>query len=280
MIAPVKTLQFKGVVVSTTYPQYQIQQRESCSWAQLLVQGRPSEIALTIKVERLPGQQAYAIQAGRVTDLNGAEYILRVPVEWRDTPGGFAPQTRKTDVDNVDVIVLGDDGKLFDLQVALETRSGRFYVSVQQIFKGVIARTRSDGQLVEWFVPTDPVHAYPEASYSKIFARMAGEILAIARTRSAFTQMSRVKGATWAPKYPPKINGWHSGVVEFFNLVTGTGSVRMDDNNKFFVHFTGVLDEDGKQPLGMPLLEPLQSVYFRLGDDGRVKSVKPARLEE
>ena len=247
-------------------------QDDMSRYAQVFVTGRPSTVRLLVKIQPLLGT-AFVVSKGEVVRVNG-EYSFTVPVQW----DGEMPKTRLKGCDCVTVILLLEDGAFIDLEVALITRGGSFFLSVQRIYQGDIVRTRREGKPVMDFVPGRCAHAYPGVSYKGIWDANAAAVLGEARVVGSSIPLSRTEVATWRPPtslpMPGVGSGWRVGVVYYFNMVTGTGRIADAEGKTYFVHFSNIVD-GGK----VPTLTPMTAVLFRLGasipgKDTPVKSVK------
>lgn len=248
----------------------------SQTWEEIIVPGKPSEIELKITVDPQEDVFAFTVFGGKAEHLSG-EYVLSVPVRW----DGGVPLTRQKGVDNMDIILMDEDGPYTDIQIGLVTRKGRFFVTVQRVYKGWVTRTRGQrvGEVEFELIPTDPVYAYPGCDYANIWHPMGDELIRMARELGTSRSLSRVrrllevKGVKWTPPHVLVFPGWSRGVVLFFNMITGTGQIEeMATGERYFVHFNQILDGGP-----VPLLEPMTGVYFRPESrERRVKSVKVA----
>lgn len=240
--------------------QFIVDQRRTQGWVETLIEGRPASITLAVAANAPVNGLVLAINYGVVKELTVDGYLLNVGVTWN----GAIPSTRKRYNDNVDIVFLEPDGAFSDIQVGLVTRDRRFFVTTQQIYKGWITRTRGfrPGEVKWEFTPSDPIHAYPGCQYQSIWQDMAGELLSRAQNVGASLQRSRVKPAQWVPPEVQPKPGWLTGVVRYFNLVTGTGVIEHKKGSLFFVHFSTILDKNRK-PMVFPVLEPMTGVYFR-----------------
>ena len=173
------------------------------------------------------------------------------------------PSTRQRGVDNVDIVLLREDGNFVEVQIGVVTRGKKFFITAQQIYKGWVARTVGDGVATTryTFTPSDGVHAYPGANYECIWAGVSDELERVARHEGTSRWLSRVKPAKWNPPVVPSRESWKSGVMLYFNLITGTGIVQDQFEVEYMVHFSKILDAGP-----MPVLEPMTGVYFRLGE--------------
>lgn len=246
----------------------------SLAWEEVLVNGQPREIELAVSVD-IQGQDLipFTVFGGKEKRLDGYESLF-IPVRWQRG----IPITRRTGVDNTDVHFLGYDGRDLDIQVGIITRRGRFFVTAQQVARGWIVRGR-DGYD---FVPTDPIHAYPGFSYKSIWPDMGNAVERVAREFGTSRQkwsvkrLAGVKAAVWLPNYIPRREGWLRGAPFFYNMISGTGHVGeivsittdgsrqqvsgVEVGRKCFTHFSKVSSSGP-----VPVLEPMKSVYFRLG---------------
>jgi hypothetical protein len=239
---------------------------------------RPATLTVEVHVEAPEAKKVFSVQHGIAGDLLGNRiFVFAVPVTWE----GEVPHTREKGKDNADIIVVDDEGNFGDYQIAVITRRGSFFVTSQLVYEGRIVRTIGKKTT---FVPTNPIFAFPGASYEAIWEPMAGEIAEIAKIEGTSKQLNRVRReiATWNPPTSTKVSGWISGTVAYYNMVTGTGRVIAEDKKSYFVHFKNILTKDG-QPIqrGVPLLEPMTSVILRpdakpKGPGPAVASVKPA----
>lgn len=267
---------FQGVHVSTNYAGGQELILSSQGWQEIVVTGKPSQISLNVTADPQEDIFSFTVFGGKAEHLFG-EYVLSVPVRW----DGGIPVTRQKGVDNIDVILLDEDGPYTDIQIGLITRKGRFYVTTQRVYKGWITRTRGQrvGEVGFELVPTDPIHAYPGCDYANTWRPMGEELIRLARELGTSRPLSRVRQlrevrcAKWAPPLVPVSPGWSRGVVLFFNMITGTGQVEeIGTGERYFVHFNQIL-EGGP----VALLEPMTGVYFRpQPHERKVRSVKPA----
>lgn len=255
------------------------------AWAEIVGLGRPSSVRLTTTAAPKDGTTALAVNYGRAERLTEAGYVLDVPVRWMD---GSIPHTREKYKDNVDITLLEQDGYFTDVQAGLVTRHGRFFVTLQQVYQGWVTRTRGSrvGEVAWGFTPADPIHAFTGARYEAIWAKMAEELMGVAREAGASSRLSRVEPAEWAPPDVGPRTGWKAGVMRFYNLITGTGQVEeVSGGGEQFVHHSAILNSDGKPMRPFPALAPMTGVHFRLrdpresrkpGEGPGVKSVMPA----
>lgn len=254
------------------------------AWAEIIGLGRPSSVRLAITATPKDGTTALAVNYGRAERLTGAGYVLDVPVRWTDG----VPHTREKYKDNVDIILLEEDGYFTDVQCGLVTRGGRFFVTIQQVYQGWVTRTRGGrvGEVAWGFISADPIHAYPGVRYEAIWTKMAEQLLGAAQEVGASRKLSRVRPAEWVvPDIGPRA-GWRAGVVRFFNLITGTGQVEEAmGGGTHFVHHSAILNSDGTPMRPFPSLAPMTGVHFRLRDPREtrkpdegpgVKSIMPA----
>lgn len=266
------TFTFHDVRVETDFDHGPIHELRTQAWCEVFAGKAPR---VTFKVTTvLNGTLPFTVFNGEVRQMAGW-FSVTVPVEWK----GGAPFTRVKGKDNLDVVFMDKDGSFVDVQVGIITRHGRFFLTAQQIYKGLVVRTRQyeGGPVVHEFVPTDPVHAYPGCSYDGIWGPMATEVIKAAIEDHTSRKLSEVRSkiVAW---HPPQVSSpkpgsdWRQGVVMYFNMITGTGRVQDVTNGRdFFVHFNDVLTEDA-----VPVLEPMSGVHFRIPspEATKVKSIK------
>lgn len=264
---------FKGVTVEFGFSCLgEVFSRPSMAWMEIEVPKSKKMIQIQVSATLKDGIIPLAVFNSKAKKLQGKRF-LAVPVQWKN----FVPHTRQQGVDNIDIILLRDDGQFLDIQVGIVTRQSRFFITAQQIYKGRVVRTREKGlkfgEVTYTCVPTDPIHAYPGSAYKAIWVGMAEELIRVAKEEEASRQRSRVKKeiAQWSPPIEVgEANGWRSGVVLYFNLISGTGKIRDGKNEDYFVHFK-TLPEDG-----MTALEPMTRVRFktRATDKKQIASVR------
>ena len=263
---------------------------------------RPEWMTLVIQPHAEKDVSVFFVQGGKSQRAEewGGKYILRVPVEWKWDGKDEMPHTRVRGQDNVDVIFLKSDGSFIDVQVGIVTHSCSFYLTIQQVYEGVVTRTRGVkvGEVRYTFVPTQHMHAYPGASYEAIWGPMAEELGRVAKEEEASKQKSRVRSAEWITPAVPSLEGWSRAEVLYWNLITRTCRIRdLDSGQIYFVHWSKVLMNDigislvsnllrskmlGNVANPLPYLVPMRGVYYRpdtrpsVGAFPNVKSVKIA----
>lgn len=253
------------------------------------VEGRPSAVTLAISLDDFAGFDLapWAMRPGQDQKMDlagGGEnefYFLKVPVQWKDVGHGVvAPHTRLKGVDNVDVVFRDKRGRILDYQVALVTRGGKFYATVQIQFEGQVVRTtgpRPGTRTVE-VVPLDRVNAFPgNTGYDKTWDRMGALVKEMVGVDMPGQQKSRApEAAEWAePKFKASHNGWESMVCLYYNLVTGFGKVMDRAGRHYQVKADLIIDV----PKGtLPMLEPGKLCWARTtsepGAADAIKSVK------
>lgn len=208
---------------------------------------------------------AFTVFQGKAQTLGDEGFALTVPVEWRDG----TPHTRTRGKDNVDVVLVEENGHLVNLQVGVVTRAGRFFLTCQEIWAGWFLE---DGS----FVPSAWEHNYPGSDYAGMWAGTTQTIQDMVQELGlSLYSRGEVQVPDWDPTFPLNQGGWKSGVVLYFNAVTGTGLVHEEDGEDYFIHFSNIL-ESGY----LPVLTMGQGVYFRAGErkpdkpHAPVKSIK------
>lgn len=234
------------------------------SWSEISVPHDRKSIDLMVKAARQEGIHSFAIFESRPREEK--EFLLSVPI--RRTKDG--PMTRQRGVDNVDIILLDPMSRHFrDIQVGVVVRGGRFYLTAQKIWAGWITGSSAEDLR---FVPSAPEHAYPGADYASIWRGM-GEVMRF--TGALLNEYGEGPIDIAAPSWNPAASstpeqGWKTGTVLYFNMITGTGSI-LDGEEKRFVHFSTIW-ADGR----MKVLKPMSGVLFQLDLANKVIACKSA----
>jgi hypothetical protein len=251
--------------------------------------------SLGFKVSVVPGDShatIFVVHSGeepQVINPYQAQTAI-VPITWK----GNIPQTRDREQnrDCLDIIIMEPDGWFVDVEVGIITRRGRFYMTAQRIWEGQVVRTRENGKLVSTFVPGRALHAYPGAKFEDVWDQLADAVLAKAKETGASDIKSNAFIPTWNPPALPETNGggWKAGIVQYFNLVSGTGELVDANGVKYFVHFKNVLPPEGSSEthLTVPTLTPMSVVLFRPNPENgherqplkSVQSVRPFLVKE
>jgi len=269
-------MSFRGVTVCTDFPQEQPVAHETVAWAKIQVPAGTREVKLYVNAEFDVDTIPFTVFGGKAERLEN-EFLLRVPVRWENG----LPHTRQRGVDNVDVHLLGYSGKDLDVQCAIVTRGGEFYITSQLVFEGHVVRTVGDrvGSVRYVMIPTtNPRFAYPGFNYENTWGLMDAAVKAVAeeegvpRPRWRIVRLAEVRAAKWNPTIIPVKPGWERGTVLYHNAVTGTGTVEGLDGERYFLHYKAVQTK-GK----MKIVEPMNSVYFRPGRQGE-NQLRPVEL--
>ena len=223
----------------------------------------PLETAeICVKITRGNTPNVLTVFQGRAQTLGDEGFALTVPVEWRDG----IPHTRRRGQDNADFILMEEGGHFVNLQVGIVTRAGRFSLTCQEIWRGWLLE---DGS----FVPSAWKYNYPGSDYAGMWAGTAQTIQDMVQELGLFLySRGEVQVPDWDPTFPPNQESWKSGVVLYFNAVTGTGLVRGEDGEDYFIHFSRILGSEG-----LPVLAMGQGVHFRVGKKGPDQSHAPVR---
>jgi len=253
-------------------------QQDTAAYANIVCTQRVRMIQLAINVApNNPDAQVFVVRHNQFRDERGMQSLLTVPVKWN----GDDPKTRERGMDNVDIIILLPDGRFIDVQCGVITRRRAFFITAQRVWEGQVVRTRGEANKVTWgFVPTQPIHAYPNATYDGVWSTLAESVMEKAHSIGASDQKSRAKAAAWNPPALASANGggWRAGIVHYFNMITGTGQIEDADGVKYFVHFNNILD-----PKTVPMLDAMSTILFRPDDNSAhirqgIKSVRSVRI--
>jgi cold shock CspA family protein len=270
-------MSFRGVTVYTDFPQEQPVAHETVAWAKIHVSDGTREVKLHVNAEFDVDTIPFTVFGGKAERLEEKGFELHVPVRWENG----LPHTRQPGVDNVDVHLLGYDGKDLDVQCAVVTRGGEFYITSQLVFEGHVVRTVGDrvGSVRYVMIPTtNPRFAYQDFNYENTWGPMDAAVKAVAeeegvpRPRWRIVRLAEVRAAVWAPRMIPVKPGWERGTVLYHNAVTGTGLIEGLDGERYFLHYKAVQTKGN-----MRMVEPMDSIYFRPGPN-EGKASRPVAL--
>jgi hypothetical protein len=255
---------------------------------EIAVTGRPDKVTLVIEINPQAGYDLgpIALRPGQDMEFDDSqkEYRLVVPVQWKDVGHGIvAPHTRQKGVDNVDVVFLSKKGGVLDYQVALVTRGGKFYATVQKQFKGQVVRTtgpRPGTRNID-VMPLEPVNAYPgNSGYDKTWERMGALLkkMVIEGDMPGQQKSRAAQAAEWTePKFKADEKGWESMVVLYHNLVTGFGKL-MDREGRPYQFRSDLIVDVPKGTL--PMLEPGTLVWARkTSEPGAADAIKSIKVD-
>ncbi|MDO8663640.1 MAG: cold shock domain-containing protein [Candidatus Wildermuthbacteria bacterium] len=265
-------MEFMGVIVETGFPRLAGGMVKIPGAAYEEVRTgmlKPTSIRLVVGARVQTEIIPFSIFGSRPYPMDEAnDFVLEVPVKWSNN----GPLTRETGKDNTDVILLNPVTRHFvDIQVSTFVRRQRFFIATQKIWEGwMVGSTMEDLK----FVPSAAEHAYPGSDYPSIWKGM-GEVMKftwdlITKT-SPTGQPDAPKPVLWAPPAVNPKDGWIGGVVEYFNMVTGTGMIR-SGAKRYFVHFSAI---DGGDPVRT--LAPMKAVEFNLNREGKIAYVHEIR---
>lgn len=297
---------FGGIRIQVTnFPYMKFEQGSTHTRAQVAVfpmQPRWIELVILTKVEK--GVRLLHAQSGDVSDVTfGGPPRLRVNIDWladqsirrefrnpqrvREQDLPKVPHTRQKGSDNVDLVFIRPNGMMMQVQIALSTRGGKFWVSAQQVMAGQIVHTThakaeqlsrdagiitySLGSHASLVVPLYAEFAPPGSNYLDVFPKMGPKVLDYANKRGAITALSKCVVAKWNPEVkelPADLaeSGYVRGSVLFFNNLVGVGQIMLEDGTVCFAHFKQILSKNGKalwENEEFPVLEPASSVALR-----------------
>jgi len=247
--------------------------RNNDAWGEVTFFKRPKSVVTTILVDVPEDVKVFIARGSSVYEYVASKPTeLVVNVEWESGKGGNPfPKTRRTDKDNLDVILLRPDGSFTQMQAAIETRSKKFWLSLQEVYSGQIIRTTSQKAKeaglsykkllygkVATVVPNKSEHAGPHGNYFSTM-KPAQRFFEIAEKLGAYTQLHEVELVYWNPSFgelskEQAEKGWESGTVSYFNYVTGFGHIMVkDDDGKLeevFFRLPSIREEGEVNPLG------------------------------
>lgn len=268
-------------------------------WAQIMIGNHtPSEIVVEFASNLAEGVIPFYAKGGEVVDCGDVPIpMLRVPVQWKPIKGQMVPHTRQRDMDNADLHLRLPDGQFIDLQVAVLSFSGNFFLSIQEIASGQVIKLPAEiaeqdvgyekvvtdkGAFV--VLPLFPEHNYPGASFLKNVAPRSGpELVKMAARDGAFIETEEFDEPLWErPPFPSK-PGWQvGGIVMWYNPIVG-GRVICADGVECYVPREAIRNRHGKSAMkegDFPVLAPLQPVLLRYEDGARGRVVKDLEVTE
>lgn len=222
------------------------------SWAGLSVPGKkPGAMSLRVEYEEQAGIVPFAIFESRPHTMERG-FHLQVPVTWNQD----GPFTRRRGKDNVDIILLNPKTRHYaDIQASVVVRKGKFLLAAQRLWEGDLAGSSMEELQ---FIPSSSEFAYPGSDYQSTWRGMADVLKFVWTILDKDTKQPLVPtAAQWNPPPASQMQGWMSGVVTYFNMVTGTGQILGDDGVLYFVHFSTI---ESLEP--MRVLVPMSRVYF------------------
>ena len=259
------------------------------SWAQIDFNGQPKLINVSIMHKLAPGVSILFCQDGKilddVTDSKNT-LIFGVPVFWH----GNVPHSGSSKKRDVSVVLVSPDATFMQLEIAITTRDGAFWLSFQEMCTGQIARTtkaKAD-RLQVATVNVDghtalvaPLYSecnYPGADFLKINGMVHG-VVEYCVKRGFSKPLSQCSIAGWAPiekDLPEDMvqSGWTKATVNFFNFAWGQGFAVCDDGAPCHIHFSKITDATGVpvQNKGeFPVINPMSQVAIKFveGPKGR-----------
>jgi len=274
-----------------------IRERSINSWARILPNGKPTSLAFktTYKQGKTPGTRVLFCQGGKIlADVTESEIpVFRVPISWKDE----VPHSDTTTDQDFSLILLAADCTFVQLEIATTTRNRYFWFSTQENWGGQIARTtkakaeRLNALTVEvdghyaLVAPNYPENNYPGAD----FLRANGMVHGIVEF-AVKLGLSKTLSQCWIPKWettPVQVpenmqkTGWKKAKVLFFNFAWGAGKLLCEDGQTCFVHFSQVVDEQGR-PVGckgeFPVLEPMTEIAVKWQENPRGRKATAVRI--
>lgn len=247
------------------------------AWCEIHTEGKPDSIELQVSLTQEDDERnPFIMYMGEAHD---APYSFVMPVEWADP----IPSTRikhptsGKGYDNCDVIFLDTRANYTDVQFGIVTRGGRFYLTMQVVFRGSV-RFEDDNPL---FIGDTPF-SFSGGDYGRTWDRMGEMVARLGRMVHAVTvalgsELEMPTYPEWREAEVTAANGCLGGTVLYHNMITGTGSLLGQDGKKYFVHFSNLrVPSDSGQPMmpvGMAFLEPGEGVQIEPeGSGNRVRA--------
>ncbi|MDO8577268.1 MAG: hypothetical protein Q7R55_00110 [Candidatus Wildermuthbacteria bacterium] len=267
-------MQAFGIAVLTEERQEEVLDGGGYRGSSLQVVGHPQTIALRVRA-RGNGVTPIAIYGSQICEYpEQLDFMLRVPVTWKQQGSVWIPNTRERGKDNVDIILVDSGLHFKDVQVSLLSRKGRFYAVAQVVYEGWMRVVENEVR----FIPSNPAYAYPGADYLATWKGMGSVLATMTRVIHGIldtmgTSLEDPTPATWEPQEVAARNGWSKGHVLFFNPITNTGRLLGEDGFIYHVYGNDLVDVEG--PIHM--LEPMTPVYFRPGVQQEGQAFTPVR---
>ncbi len=221
----------------------------------------------------------------------GAIPSFGVSVVWDVINGQRLAYTRKTDMDNIDIFFVLQDGTFVNLQVAVLYRNGVFYLSVHEVGAYQVVRIPLDlkhdkktlqakGGLYA-LATLQEEQVFPGADFLKTMGKMGEELIPLIvrdcvddQGASFISQVTTITFPQWNPPETPSVtpverrDGWMGGVVKFCNPIISLAAIICGDTMERLGNLSLILDDDG-EPLmekgKFPVLLPREPVLVKLG---------------
>ena len=213
---------------------------------------------------------------------------LKVTVAW-DEDG--QPKSRVKDQDNLDHFIVTEDGIVLQLQTSVVTRDDQFYVSNHDLWAMKVVEVPGPHKDYRTFEADGKHYAamslwegqgYSGADWLYTNSQTGPQVIrAILEADIVPQKVDVLPMLDWNPPAFPEKEGWHGGVVKWFNPNIGA-KVLLADGEDCFVPLAAIKDAKGGPIMsegGFPVLSGKDTVLvkYRQGDRGRVAhTVKPA----
>jgi len=260
--------------------------------SEILLGGRETKrVTLHITAKANAGVSLLRTQKEIVEDVTNVDDhrlpVWTVPVTWIEGQGHNLPQTRQPHEDNFDLIFIDHEGCFRQLEISITTRVGKFWLAIQELTVGQVARTTEAkatklgvttttvSDSICFVAPLYPENAYPGADWLKTSGVMGQKVVAHAIGRGASVPLSKCHVAEWSPvkiSLPEtmKANGWKVGTATWFNVPCGYGFVRCHDGTSCFCHFKQILDETGRPVASagkFPSIPPMREIAIKWAEE-------------
>lgn len=254
-------------------------------WAPIELVGRPNWINFRVMVKLAEGVKCLFTKEGvivrDVTDPTSEPPLFNVQVDWFEG----VPHTRR-EGDNIDLLLLDNEGTFVQLEIGVVSRNGRFYLTFQEMYAGQVARTTAAkaaqisaktvtvGDHVGLVAPLYEENNYPGADFLATRGMVHGVVkYAIELGRSkTFSQCKIPKWESVPVTLPEKMasKGWQTATCLWYNLILGWGFAQLGDGSSCFVHMANIIDDAGRTVMSkgeFPVLEPMKMIAIKYKDE-------------
>jgi cold shock CspA family protein len=262
----------------------EVQEHGTNAWAPIILDNFAPCLTFEITSDLATGVRLLYCQTGKIlkdATEQGAPRFM-VPLVWEQG----VPHTEKTASKDMSLVLVSPFATFIQLEVAVTTRNGYFWLSFQELCAGQIARTTKEkaaclevttmpvGDYAALVVPLYPENSYPGADFLKT-RDMVHSVVEYAVGLGISKPLSKCSMTKWEPVervLPEQMQrkGWKKATVLFFNFSWGQGFAICEDGTKCHLHFSKVIDENGR-PLGskreFPVLNPMTQIAIKLAAD-------------
>jgi hypothetical protein len=260
-------------------------------WAQIYHrESEPEVIEVEITHNLKEGVVPFYSQDGNMIDGGSCPIpSLKVPVRWNNG----VPHTRVRGKDNADLVLRLENGEFIDLQVAVLTRGGDSFLSIQELSSGQICKLADESEELEELkggevfgykvvttndaengmehfiiLPFLSEHAYPGADFAKVQPNMAQKLVEFSARDATFRKLEDgevLDLIDWDPPAFPTVPGLPMGaVMTWFNPIVG-GKALCADGVECFIPLVKIPDQHYRSMMkqgGFPVLLPRQQLML------------------